>query len=114
AAEEIKSSPLLFSHDYEMFCKGTSSSELVKEISAKKLKNIFANGNNIQLIDVREPFEHEEENIGGELIPFEDVMKQTEKISKDKQVVFYCKVGMRSHIIIQRLQEKFGMKNLYN
>lgn len=114
AVEEIKLSPLLFSHDYEMFCSGAPSSEIVKEVTAAELKKILANGNNIQLIDVREPFEHEEANLGGELIPFEDVLKQAEKISKDKQVVFYCKVGMRSHIIVQRLQEKFGMKNLYN
>ncbi|HYV94868.1 MAG TPA: HesA/MoeB/ThiF family protein [Chitinophagales bacterium] len=114
AVEEIKLSPLRSSHDFEMFCHRTSSPEAVKEISAEELKKIFTNGNNIQLIDVREPLEHEEENIGGELIPFEEVMKQAGRISRDKQVVFYCKVGMRSHIVIQRLQEKFGMKNLYN
>ena len=114
AVDEIKSSPLFSADDYETFCRGTSSADAVKEITAEELKKIFSNGSDIQLIDVREPFEHEEENIGGELIPFEEVMSQAEKISKDKQVVFYCKVGIRSHIIIQRLQEKFGMENLYN
>jgi adenylyltransferase/sulfurtransferase len=114
AVNQIKSAPLMQRKEYEIFCNGNSLQSDVKEISAEELRLLMSNGNNFQLIDVREPFEREEKNIGGDFIPFADVMSNADKISRDKKVIFYCKVGMRSHIIIQRLQEKFGMKNLYN
>jgi rhodanese-related sulfurtransferase len=69
---------------------------------------------NLLLIDVREPFEHDEFNIGGTLIPLSEITKHLNNISKDKEVIFYCKKGIRSNIAIQRLQEKFPFKNLIN
>ncbi|MEO6166686.1 MAG: rhodanese-like domain-containing protein [Chitinophagales bacterium] len=88
--------------------------DVVKEIVPDKLKKIIAAGNNFQLIDVREPSEHEVINIGGELIPFDELLYGVDRIAHDKPVIVYCKVGLRSHIAIQRLQEKHGFKNLYN
>ncbi|MES2329427.1 MAG: rhodanese-like domain-containing protein [Bacteroidota bacterium] len=68
----------------------------------------------IYLLDVREPYEHEDFNIGGELIPLDEVMSKASNIPKDKPVIVYCKKGIRSQIAIQRLQEKFGFTNLVN
>ena len=98
----------------ENFSKGSSGTETVKEITPFELKNMLNEGNDFQLIDVREPSEHEEVNIGGELIPLGDIVSNTDKIVLNKPVIIYCKVGLRSHIAIQRLQEKQGYKNLYN
>ncbi len=68
----------------------------------------------VYLLDVREPFEHADFNIGGELIPLDDVMSNASAIPKDKPVIVYCKRGIRSQIAIQRLQDKFGFTNLIN
>ncbi len=68
----------------------------------------------VVLIDVREPWEHTAFNIGGQLIPMDDIMQQVPAIPKDKRVVFYCEKGIRSGIIIQRLEQRFGFQNLLN
>ena len=67
-----------------------------------------------QLIDVREPAEHDSFSIGGELIPLGEIMDRKDLISTDKPVILYCKMGIRSQIAIQRLQDKYGFTNLYN
>jgi adenylyltransferase/sulfurtransferase len=67
-----------------------------------------------QLIDVREKVEHEHFNIGGILIPLGEIMEHTNTFEKTIPVVFYCKMGIRSQIAIQRLNEKFGYSNLVN
>ncbi len=84
-------------------------------ITAKELHEYLSNKeNDIQLIDVREPFEHEEYNIGGELIPLSQITANADKISTQKKVIFYCRKGIRSQIAIQRLQEKYPFTNLIN
>ena len=85
----------------------------VKEITVKQLKEWQDNGKNFQLIDGREPHEHEFVNIGGELIPLSGVLNNREKISEENDVVVYCRSGMRSANAISALQE-LGHKNLYN
>ena len=66
------------------------------------------------LVDVREPYEHESFNIGGELIPLDEVISKAATIPKDHPVIVYCKKGVRSQIAIQRLEKKFGYTNLIN
>lgn len=86
----------------------------VKEMLPAELRKIMEDGTIFQLIDVRERAEHETENIGGDLIPLSELLSNTHKIPTDKPVIIYCKVGLRSHIAIQRLQEKYGFGNLFN
>jgi rhodanese-related sulfurtransferase len=51
----------------------------------------------IQLVDVREPYEHEAGRIaGGRLIALGDLGAQAGSISREKPVVFYCRSGSRS------------------
>jgi rhodanese-related sulfurtransferase len=66
------------------------------------------------LLDVREFSEHEDFNIGGELIPLGELISRSANIPKDRPVIIYCKKGIRSQIAIQRLEEKFGFTNLIN
>ncbi|MEO7532053.1 MAG: rhodanese-like domain-containing protein [Sediminibacterium sp.] len=68
----------------------------------------------VYLLDVREPYEHEAFNIGGELIPLNEVISKAATIPKNQPVIVYCKKGIRSQIAIQRLEEKFGFTNLIN
>jgi rhodanese-related sulfurtransferase len=86
----------------------------MKEITVEELKNKIDNKEDFQLIDVREPHEHEFANIEGELIPLATVLQNVDKISKDKQVIIYCRSGSRSATAVKKLEEQFGFTNLYN
>jgi rhodanese-related sulfurtransferase len=86
----------------------------MQSITATALLQKINSKDDFQLIDVREPEEHEEFNIGGELIPLGEIAQQVEKIAIDKPVIIYCRKGIRSQIAIQRLQEKFPFTNLVN
>ena len=86
----------------------------MNSITAIALKEKINNAEDFQLIDVRESFEHEEFNIGGELIPLNEIVQHIDKIATNKPVILYCRKGIRSQIAIQRLQEKFPFTNLTN
>ncbi len=86
----------------------------MKSITAQELSTLLHYNSNVQLIDVREPEEHAEFDIGGELIPLGDIVRQIDKISTDRPVVLYCHHGIRSQIAIQRLMEKYPFTNLIN
>ena len=79
-----------------------------------QLKQLINNKEDFQLIDTREPYEHEAFNIGGTLMPLGDITKHLHEIETEKPVVLYCRAGIRSQIAIQRLQKKFPFKNLIN
>ncbi|MFM2048825.1 MAG: hypothetical protein RI955_1373, partial [Bacteroidota bacterium] len=88
--------------------------ELNQDISIDELNLKIKNNESFQLIDVREFYEHQDFNIGGEWIVMNDLLKQPEKISTDKPVILYCRIGERSKITQQRLQDKYGFTNLFN
>lgn len=85
----------------------------MKSVSKNELKTWMENNTPFMLIDVREGWERDAYNIGGEHIPLTDVMMRRDEIPVDKPVVVYCEKGIRSSIIIQRL-ESIGFNNLYN
>lgn len=85
----------------------------MKEITVQELKSKIDNKEDFQLIDVREPYEYEAANLGGELIPMGAILHETERISKDRPVVVHCKAGSRSAAIVNEL-EKRGFSNVYN
>ena len=87
---------------------------LLNSISAISLKQKIDNAEDFQLIDVREPYEHEEFNIGGQLISLNEICQHIDAIATNKPVIIYCRKGIRSQIAIQRLQEKFPFTNLIN
>ncbi|HEX3610467.1 MAG TPA: adenylyltransferase/sulfurtransferase MoeZ [Sporichthyaceae bacterium] len=89
--------------DYEVFCGAVSeeASDAVKEstISVKELKDLLDSNAAIALIDVREPNEFEIVSIpGATLIPKGEFLNGNAlaRLPQDKQVVLYCKSGMRS------------------
>lgn len=85
----------------------------MKEITPTELKTKLDANEDVQLIDVREPYEAEACSIGGELIPMGDVMGNLDKIRKEGTVVVHCKSGGRSGAIINAL-ERQGYSNLIN
>jgi rhodanese-related sulfurtransferase len=51
----------------------------------------------VQLIDVREPYEHEAGRIAGDrLIEMMELTSHAETISRERRVIFYCRSGSRS------------------
>jgi|ERR1700744_6361561 len=86
----------------------------MQEITVQQLKSMMDNKENFQLIDVREEYEKDICEIGGELIPMGEVADNIDKISKDKKVVIHCRSGKRSASIVQMLEQAHGFKNLYN
>src|SRR6195952_1991482 len=85
----------------------------MKEISVQELKEKIDNGDDFQLIDVREEFEYEVSNLGGLLIPLGGILIESDKIDRDKEVVVQCRSGKRSAAAIMQL-EQLGYTNLYN
>jgi adenylyltransferase/sulfurtransferase len=87
--------------DYEAFC-GTVSDEAAEAaadatITAAELKAMQDAGDDIYLVDVREPAEWEIISIpGAVLIPKGDVAGKLSELPQDKPVVLYCKTGIRS------------------
>lgn len=88
----------------------------MQNISVEELKQRIDNGEKMNLIDVREPHENAEFNIGGTLIPLGKIQTmQIEEIEnlKDEEVIMYCRSGSRSMIVCLML-ESFGFKNTKN
>ena len=100
--------------DYELFCGVKAVEKPIKEITAKELYDLQVRGEDIQVIDVREPHEYEIANIGATLIPLATVSANADKIDRSKKVIVHCKMGGRSAKAIRELEEKFGFTNLYN
>lgn len=101
--------------DYDQFCGiSTASAFSMKEVTVQELKSLRDANADFQLIDVREPHEFEEGNLGGELIPMAEVPTSIGRIEKTKQVIIHCRSGGRSGNIIQWLEKNHGFTNLYN
>jgi rhodanese-related sulfurtransferase len=86
----------------------------MKEKTVSELKAMIDNGEDFQLIDVREPHEYDICNLKGTLIPMNEVPDHIDEISKGKTVVVHCRSGARSGRIVQLLEESYGYQNLYN
>ncbi len=88
----------------------------MKEITATELKQKMDNGENITLIDVREPYENGEYNIGGILIPLAEIPFSVDRIREmgDTEIVLYCRSGNRSGMAQKLLAIQHGIANTAN
>jgi sulfur-carrier protein adenylyltransferase/sulfurtransferase len=103
--------------DYEEFCGINSNNKRysgMKEISVQDLKAMKDAGEDFQLIDVRESYEVETSDIGGEWIPLADIPQSIGNISKEKKVIIHCRSGGRSGNAVLWLEKNHGFDNLYN
>ena len=88
----------------------------MKTISVEALKAKMDAGEKINLVDVREPHEHEAFNIGGILLPLGKVQGlETDDIDdlKNETVYVYCRSGNRSGQACLML-EPHGFKDIVN
>src|ERR1700744_1085580 len=89
---------------------------VMQPISVEELKARIDAGETLHLVDVREPQEHAEFNIGGILLPLGQIrVLDTEAIDdlKDEEVICYCRSGNRSGQACMIL-ESAGFGNVKN
>jgi len=98
--------------DYQQFCgivPETKEEKNVKngipQLSVKELKQRMDAGQDVQLIDVREPYEYQIAQIGGKLIPQNEVPNRLAEIDRNREVVVHCRSGARSQRIAEYLKQ---------
>jgi adenylyltransferase/sulfurtransferase len=95
--------------DYEEFCGLSPAQQATEpqpeEITATELKARLDRGDDIQIIDVREPHEYEIARIPGtKLIPLGQVVNRMNEIDPARETVCHCKAGVRSAKAIEALK----------
>jgi molybdopterin/thiamine biosynthesis adenylyltransferase/rhodanese-related sulfurtransferase/molybdopterin converting factor small subunit len=100
--------------DYEEFCglkpsptaeQSAQATEQMPEITVWDLKGRLERGEDIQIIDVREPHEYEIARIPQtKLIPLAQVVERMAEIDSDRETVVHCKGGVRSAKAIEALK----------
>jgi adenylyltransferase/sulfurtransferase len=77
----------------------------MEEITATELKARLDKGDDLQIIDVREPNEYEAARIeGAKLIPLAQVVNRKGEIDENRETIVHCKLGGRSAKAIEALQ----------
>ncbi|MBL7837992.1 MAG: rhodanese-like domain-containing protein [Bacteroidetes bacterium] len=68
------------------------------DITAQELKERIDKGEKLNIIDVREPYEYEEYNIGAMLVPLGDLQGKIDDLDEwlNEEVIVHCKSGARS------------------
>jgi rhodanese-related sulfurtransferase len=83
-------------------------------ITSDQLRAKISNNDNIQIIDIREDYEFEENNIGGTNIPMENMLNSLDQIDISKQVIICCRTGKRSAAMIHTIERKLSLENIYS
>jgi molybdopterin/thiamine biosynthesis adenylyltransferase/rhodanese-related sulfurtransferase len=104
--------------DYEEFCgiRGEEAPPMtngIPEISPKELKARQDRGEDIFILDVREPHEYQICNLNGKLIPLGELPRRVNELDSSREMVVHCRSGKRSADAIQFLQTA-GFKKLLN
>lgn len=106
--------------DYEEFCglRRAQAEELaaapIHELTPAELAQKLARGDDIDLIDVREPHEYSIARIGGaRLIPLGTLTDAISTLAPEREIVVHCKSGGRSARAVRFLQD-VGFRNVWN
>jgi rhodanese-related sulfurtransferase len=85
------------------------------DITCEELKDRMDKGEKLNVIDVREPHEYEEFNIGAQLMPMNTVPTRLDELSplKDQEIILHCRSGNRSGQVKMFLQDN-GFSNVRN
>jgi sulfur-carrier protein adenylyltransferase/sulfurtransferase len=97
--------------DYNQFCgiapepaQAAQVKNGIPQISVKELKQRRDAGDDFFLLDVREPYEVQIAQIGGYLIPQNDVPNRLGELDPAKEIVVHCRSGARSQRIAELLK----------
>lgn len=99
--------------DYQQFCGIAPESKEEKamkngipQMTVKELKRRKDAGEDLFILDVREPFEYQIAEIGGKLIPQNDVLQRLSEIPREREIIVQCKSGGRSQRIAELLKQQ--------
>ncbi|WP_195265315.1 rhodanese-like domain-containing protein [Clostridium sp. 1001275B_160808_H3] len=88
----------------------------IKSINNEQAQKLIKDKKDLLILDVRRPNEFKESKIINSInIPVDELEWELDEIEgyKDKPILVYCKVGMRSSVACSILEEE-GFSNLYN
>jgi sulfur-carrier protein adenylyltransferase/sulfurtransferase len=95
--------------DYEEFCSVRGEEKVVAqtvpEIQPEELKRRLDAGEDLFVLDVREPFEYQLANLGAKLIPLGELPQRTSELDPNREIVAHCKGGVRSAKAVEILQQ---------
>src|SRR6202167_4572729 len=105
--------------DYEEFCgiRGEESASpaqaVVPEISPRELKTRLDRGDDLFILDVREPHEFQICNLGGHLIPLGELSRRVNELDSSREIVAHCRSGKRSAEAVEFLRSA-GFRKVLN
>ena len=104
--------------DYNEFCgiRGEEELEndlLVPEITARELKQRLEQGDDLFILDVREPHEYQICNLKGHLIPLRELTRRVHELDSSREIVAHCRSGKRSAQAVDFLR-KAGFRKICN
>jgi sulfur-carrier protein adenylyltransferase/sulfurtransferase len=103
--------------DYNEFCGIRGEEKPVEtgipEMQVEELKRRLDAGDDLYVLDVREPHEYQICNIGGHLIPLGDLPKRVSELDSSREIVAHCRSGVRSAKAVGFLQQA-GFKKVHN
>jgi sulfur-carrier protein adenylyltransferase/sulfurtransferase len=104
--------------DYAEFC-GIRGEEApapqlnVPEITPRELKARLDRGDDLFILDVREPHEYQISNLGGYLLPLGDLSRRVNELDSSREIVAHCRSGKRSREATEFLR-KAGFRKVLN
>src|SRR5450755_2226782 len=103
--------------DYEQFCGIRGEEKPVAatmlDMTPEELKQHLNAGDDLFVLDVREPHEYQICNLGGHLIPLNDLPKRVSELDSSREIVAHCKMGGRSAKAVEFLKQQ-GFNNVHN
>ena len=104
--------------DYAEFCgirgeEAPSTVTNIPEITPTELKVRLDRGDDLYILDVREPHEYQICHLNGHLIPLGELTKRVHELDSSKEIVAHCRSGKRSAEAVQFLQGA-GFKKIWN
>jgi adenylyltransferase/sulfurtransferase len=103
--------------DYEEFCGIRGEEQVVEtstaDVQVEELKRRLDKGDDIFVLDVREPHEYQICNINGYLIPLGDLPKRVSELDSSREIVAHCRSGVRSAKAVDFLRQA-GFKKVHN
>jgi len=103
--------------DYNQFCgvRGEEAPPMTNttEMTVEELKQRLDRGDDLFVLDVREPHEFQIANLGGHLIPLNDLPNRLGELDRDRETVVHCKMGGRSAKAVDFLRQS-GFSRVHN
>ena len=92
---------------------GTAINNGIPQITVLELKQRLDAGEDLMILDVREPYECQIASIGGTLIPMNQVPDRLAEIDRNREIVVQCRSGARSQRVAEFLAAQ-GYPNVKN